>query len=79
MILSLPWPRQFPRYASSTCRFDWTRPAALGQHLALDHADHVRAELHDEVHVVLDHDEAAALRLVQLDQQLAQLIDQARD
>src|SRR4030095_9034502 len=47
------------------------------QHLAFDHADDVRAELHDEVHVVLDDDEAAALDLIQLHQQLAQLIDEA--
>jgi hypothetical protein len=41
--------------------------AVLREDLALDHADHVRAELHDEVHVVLDDDEASALRLVELD------------
>ena len=31
----------------------------------------------DEIHVVLDDDEAAALRLVQLDEQIAQLVDEA--
>src|SRR5512135_1902644 len=50
----------------------------LGENLALDHADHVRAELHDEIHVVLDHDEASALGPVELDQELAQLVDEAR-
>src|SRR5215472_1527967 len=48
------------------------------EHLALDHANHVRAELHDEVHVVLDDDEATALRLVELDEAVVQLVDQAR-
>src|SRR2546425_3300476 len=51
---------------------------ALGEHLAFDHANHMRAELHDEVHVVLNDDKAAALRLVELDQKLAKLVDEAR-
>ena len=59
-------------------RFDCTLGRrALGEHPALDHADDVRAEPHDEVHVVLDHDEAAALRPVELEQQFAQLLDEA--
>src|SRR5512135_1270945 len=51
---------------------------AFGEHLALDHADHVRAELHDEVHVVFDDHEAAPLGPVELDQQFAQLVDKTR-
>src|SRR6266849_5365555 len=50
----------------------------LREHLAFDHTDHMRTELHDEIHVVLDDHETAALRLVQLKQELAQLIDQTR-
>ena len=31
----------------------------MGQDLALGHADHARAQAHDEIHIVLDDDEAA--------------------
>jgi hypothetical protein len=56
-------------------RLDLCRRAG-GENLAFDHAYHARTQPHDEVHVVLDHDKASALRLVQLQQQLAKLIDE---
>src|SRR5690348_16598524 len=48
------------------------------EHLALDHAHDVRTQPHDEIHVVLDHHEASALRPVELHQPVVQLVDEAR-
>src|SRR5690242_9716348 len=54
------------------------RRRTFGEHASLYHADHARTELHDEVHVVLDDDEASALLAVHREQQLAQFVDEAR-